>query len=82
MIATQQPTKVRTSKWHNEATGANITTDIHETATQIKIYSDNALLTTAQKVVDGYQFDGYIFDLFIELMDYILTGDSVVVLNH
>lgn len=82
MLVTQQPTKVSHSKFHNEATGENVQTELHETATQIKVYSDNALLATVQKVADGYQLDGYVFELFLELMEYLLIGDATVVYTY
>jgi hypothetical protein len=82
MLATQQPTKVINSKFYSEPTDRLIDCQLHETVDEVKIYSDNALLATIQKVADGYKFDGYVFGLFLELMDYILTGNDVIVLSY
>jgi len=82
MLATQQPTTVINSKFYSEPTDRLIDCQLHETVDEVKVYSDNALLATIQKVADGYQFDGYVFGLFIELMEYILSGDAVIVLNY
>ena len=82
MLATQQPTKVINSKFYNEAIDRLIDCQLHETVDEVRVYSDNALLATIQKVADGYKFEGYVFYLFIELMDYILSGDAVIVLSY
>ena len=82
MLATQQPTTVINSKFYSESTDRLIDCQLHETVDEVKVYSDNALLATIQKVADGYKFDGYVFGLFLELMDYILTGNAVIVLNY
>ncbi len=82
MLATQQPITVINSKFYSEPTDRLIDCQLHETVTEVKVYSDNALLATIQKVADSYRFDGYVFDLFIELMDYILAGNDVIVLSY
>lgn len=78
-LTTQQSTQVSTSKFYQETTDSFIDCQLHKSASDIKVYHDNALLATIQRVADGYQLDGYIFSLFIELMDYLLIGNHGVV---